>query len=95
MRVNDTTYVQTELSEDEYERFCELADEQGLSLEKAGHEAILEWIKRQQQAGPNDSAFTVLDDLELSPSPESIATDARDEDDLVEEWHGNDESFID
>lgn len=93
MSSNDTKHVQTELSEDEYERFREFAREQGLSLKEAGHEALVEWIERQQRADPADPAFTVLDELEAESLPDSAATDARDEDDLVEEWHGSDESF--
>lgn len=90
---NDTKHVQTELSEDEYERFREFAREHGLSLKEAGHEALLEWVERQQQADPNDRAFTVLDDLEADSLPGSAETDAREAADLVEEWHGGDESF--
>lgn len=93
MSSNDTKHVQTELSEDEYERFREFAQEHGLSLKEAGHEALIEWIERQQRADPNDPAFTVLDEFEGTSLPESAATDARDEDDLVEEWHGTDEPF--
>jgi len=93
MSSNDTKHVQTELSEDEYERFREFAREHGLSLKKAGHEALIEWIERQQQADPNDPAFTVLDDLEDESLPAAAATDAREEDDLVDEWHGGDESL--
>lgn len=89
MSSNDTKHVQTELSEDEYERFREFAREQGLSLKEASQEALIEWIERQQRPDPSDPAFTVLDDLER----ESAKTDARSEDDLVEEWHGSDESF--
>lgn len=93
MSSNDTKHVQTELSEDEYERFREFAKEHGLSLKEAGHEALIEWVERQQQADPNDRAFTVLDELEGDSLPASAETDAREEDDLVEEWDGNDESF--
>ena len=93
MSDNDTKHVQTELSEDEYERFREFAREHGLSLKEAGHEALIEWIERQQRADPNDPAFTVLDDLETDALPASAETDAREEDDLVEEWDGSDESF--
>ena len=93
MSSNDTKHVQTELNEDEYERFCEFAREHGLSLKEAGHEALIEWIERQQQADPNDPAFTILDDLEDEARSTSAATDAREEDDIVEEWHGSDESF--
>jgi hypothetical protein len=92
MSRNETKHVQTELSEGEYERFQQFAREHGLSLKEAGHEALIEWIERQQRPDPNDPAFTVLDDLEADALPESAATDARDEADLVEEWHGSDES---
>ena len=94
MSSNDTKYVQTELNEEEYERFRKFAEEHGLSLKEAGHEAVLEWIERQQQIDPNDAAFTVLDDLDNSSVLRTAHTDAREEDDLVEEWHGNDESFV-
>lgn len=93
MSSNDTKHVQTELSEDEYERFRKFAREHGLSLKEAGHEALIEWIERQQRADPNDPAFTVLEELEASSLPDTAATDAREEDDLVEEWHGGDEPF--
>ncbi|WP_049979522.1 hypothetical protein [Halolamina rubra] len=93
MSSNDTKHVQTELNEDEYERFRQFANEHGLSVKEASHEALVEWIERQQQADPNDPAFTVLDDLEDESLPASVATDAREEADLVEEWDGSDESF--
>lgn len=94
MSSNDTKHVQTELNEDEYERFREFAREHGLSLKQAGHEALIQWVERQQQADPNDRAFTVLDELEADSLPASAETDARNEDDLVEEWDGNDETFM-
>lgn len=93
MSSNDTKHIQTELSEDEYEQFREFADEHGLSLKEAGYEAVIEWVERQKQADPNDRAFTVLDELDSSSLPETAETDARSEDDLVEEWHGSDETF--
>lgn len=93
MSRNDTKHVQTELSEDEYERFREFAREHGLSLKEAGYEALIEWIERQERPDPHDPAFTVLDELGAESLPESAQTDARDEDDVVEEWHGTDESF--
>ncbi|WP_248898177.1 UPF0449 family protein [Haloplanus halobius] len=93
MSSNDTKHLQTELTEDEYERFRKYAREHGLSLKGTGHQALIEWIERQQQADPNDPAFTLLDDLEDEPLPASAATDAREEADLVDEWHGSDESF--
>lgn len=94
MSSNDTKYVQTELNEEEYERFRKFAQEHGLSIKEAGHKALIEWIERQQQANPNDPAFTVLDNLDNSSLPETAQTDASEEDDLVDEWHGNDESFL-
>ena len=93
MSSNDTKHVQTELDEDEYERFREFAREHGLSIKEAGHEALIEWIERRQQADPNDPAFTVLDELDADSLPESAATDARDEDDLIDEWRGSEASF--
>lgn len=93
MSSKDSKHVQTELSEAEYERFREFAREQGLSLKDASHEALIEWIERQQQADPNDPAFTVLDALADEAPPPTAATDARTEADLVEEWHGSDESI--
>ncbi|USZ71513.1 hypothetical protein [Natronosalvus halobius] len=93
MSSNDTKHVQTELTGDEYEQFREFAREHGLSLKEAGHEALIEWVERQQRADPNDRAFTVLDELEEDSLPTSAETDARDEDDLLEKWDGSEESF--
>lgn len=92
MSSNDTKHVQTELSENEYEQFREFASEHGLSLKEAGREAVIEWIERQQHPDPDDPAFTVLTDLEDESLPASAATDARQEEDLGDEWHGSDES---
>lgn len=64
-----------------------------MSLEETGHAALIGWVERQQRADPNDRAFTVLDDLEVDSLPESAETDTRNEDDLVDEWHGSDEYF--
>jgi hypothetical protein len=91
MSSHDTKHVQTELTEDEYERFRSFAQEHGLSLKEAGREAVIEWIERQQRADPNDRAFTVLEELEAASLPDTAETDARKEDDLVDEWHGDDE----
>lgn len=93
MNENDFKHVQTELTEDEYERFRQFASEQGLSLKEAGREALVSWIERQQRADPNDPAFTVLDELEEMSRSGTAETDARDEDDLVEEWNGDDVAF--
>lgn len=93
MSNDDTRHVQTELDEEAYERFREFASEHGLSLKEAGHEALIEWIERQERPDPNDRAFTVLDDLETATLTEASKTDAREETDLVDEWHGSDEPF--
>ncbi|SDY86558.1 hypothetical protein [Halopenitus persicus] len=42
MSSNDIKHVQTELTEDEYERFWKFASEHGLSLKEVGHEALIE-----------------------------------------------------
>lgn len=93
MSNDDTKQVQTELDAEKYERFREFARERGLSIKEAGHEAIVEWIQREQQVDPTDPAFTVLEELEEESLPTSATTDAREEADLVGEWHGSDESF--
>lgn len=92
MSSDDAKHVQTELSDEEYEQFRSFARERGLSLKEAGREAMVEWVERQHRADPDDPAFTVLDDLEADSS-ESDETDARTEDDLVDEWHGSDVAF--
>lgn len=90
---SNTKHVQTELDEKEYERLREFAEEHELSIKEAGHEALVEWIERQQRADPNDRAFTVLDELDADSLPKSADTDARSEDDLIDEWDSNNEAF--
>ena len=84
-------HVQTELSPDEYEAFRRLARERGLSVKAACREAIVDWVTRHQDPDPDDRAFTVLDELE-APSRATAETDALAEDDLVEDWSGDDVS---
>lgn len=91
-------HVQTVLTEDEYERFQRFAREAGLSLKEAGHQALVEWIERQHRPDPRDPAFTVLDGLDDAASggeaaDSSATTDAREGDDLVEGWRGDDAAF--
>ena len=93
MSGNDTKHVHIELRADEYERLREFARERGLSLKDAGHDALIEWIDRQQRLDPLDRAFTIFDKLEAESLPASAQTNAREEADLVAEWHGHDESF--
>lgn len=89
----ESTHVQTELSGTEYEQFRKFASERGLSIKDAGHEALVEWVERQQRVDPTDPAFTVLEDLDAESLPPSAETDARDLDDLIEEGDGDDEEF--
>lgn len=86
MSQEGTTHVQTELDRSTYETFRTLARERGLTVKEAGHEALLEWVDRQRRADPNDRAFTVLDELDTAAAAE---TDARREDDLVDDWTGD------
>lgn len=93
MASNETKHVQTELDEDEYEAIRQLAEERDLSLKSAVHEALVDWIDRQQRADPNDRAFTVLDELEEEGLPDTAATDARNESDLVDDWHEDEQDL--
>lgn len=93
MSRQETTHVQTELTGNEYEAFRTLAQEEGLTLKEACHQAVTDWIARQRSADPHDPAFTVLDELESAELPESAATDASEESDLVDEWEGSSEDW--
>lgn len=93
MSQTDRKHVQTELTEDEYESFQEIATERGMTVKEAGHEALVRWVERQQHPDPADRAFTVLDELDARSLPSTAATDARQESDIVEEWRGGDVSF--
>jgi hypothetical protein len=90
MSKQDHKHVQTALEPDEYESLRQFADERGLTVKEATREALVEWVERQRRVDPNDPAFTVLDELE---APSTEATDARDEDDQVESWSGNQVDF--
>jgi len=92
MASNETKHVQTELDEDEYEAIRQLANERGLSLKAAVREALVDWIDRQRRADPNDRAFTVLGELDDEP-PNTAATDARNEPDLVDDEDGEGPDF--
>ncbi|WP_254546361.1 hypothetical protein [Halomarina pelagica] len=93
MSSDDSKHVQTELSGEEYERFRTFARERGLTVKEASREALVGWVERQRQADPNDRAFTVLDELDDASLPAMAETDARREDDLVDEWRGTDVEF--
>lgn len=89
--IDDPKHVQTELTPEEYDSFRRMARERGLSVKAAVREAIVDWVDRHRQPDPNDRAFTVLDELN-EPGDGLAATDAVAEDDLVEEWSGDDVS---
>ncbi len=93
MPTSDSKHVQTELDSNEYERLRRFAEERGLSIKEAVHEALVAWIERQQQPDATDPAFTVLEDLDAAGLPETAATDASTEGDLVDEWDGDDAQF--
>lgn len=88
MSRNGSKHVQTELSTEEYEALRELADKLGMTVKEAGHEALVSWVESQQSPDPDDPAFTVLDDLDQGSS--RVTTDAREEDDVVTDWSGED-----
>jgi len=90
MSKNGTKHVQTALDPDEYESLREFADERGLTVKEATREALVEWVERQRRADPNDPAFTVLDELD---APATRTTDAREVDDQVESWSGDEIDF--
>jgi hypothetical protein len=93
MSDSDSRHVQTELTGEEYKAFREFARERGMTVKEAGREALVKWVERQQRADPYDPAFTVLDELDEASLPESATTDARREDDLVDDWSGGNVDF--
>jgi len=93
MSDSDSRHVQTELAGDEYEAFRQYAQERGMTVKEAGREALVNWVERQQRVDPYDPAFTVLDELDEPSLPASATTDARREEDLVDDWSGNDVEF--
>lgn len=86
--MSESTYVQTELSDEEYRHFKALAQERGLSLTAALREATEVWMEKQKQVDPDDPLFEILEELDREPPPEKSRTNAATEDDLVEEWSG-------
>lgn len=90
MSENASKHVQTELDEEEYDTLRKFAEERDLTIKEACHKALVSWIERQRRADPGDRAFTVLDELDDDSLPSTAATDARHEDDPVDEWTGDD-----
>lgn len=90
MSHNESKYVQTELDGAEYETLREIAEERDSTIKEAFRGAIVSWIERQRQVDPTDRAFTVLEELDDDSLPSTATGDARHEDDLVDEWTGDD-----
>lgn len=89
----DTTPIQAELPANEYQAFRDLAQEHGLTLTDACHQAVTEWIDRHRRVDPQDPAFTVLNALENEALSASAATDSREESDPVDQWKGSREDW--
>jgi hypothetical protein len=87
--MSETTHIQTEVTDTTYEVFQELARERGLSLKSALREATEDWIEQQQQVDPDDPLFTLVAEAASEPTPDAPQTNASTEDDLVEEWSGD------
>lgn len=86
--MSDTKHVQTEFGDEEYEEFRELASERGLSLKGALKEAAENWMHEQRRVDPDDPLFDILDEVERATPSDAPETDARAEDDLIDEWDG-------
>ena len=85
------TYIQTEVSDDEYERLRRIAEQRDLSIREALREATTTWIEQQEKVDTDDALFSSVDDLRERSSGQH-RTDLRDEDDLVEEWEAEAEA---
>jgi len=59
---SDGTVVQTELDDDEYERFRRIADREGLSLKEALRRAATEFASSRERHDPDDPFFVGADD---------------------------------
>ncbi len=84
--MSESKHVQTELTNEEYQKFKTLAEERGLSLTAALHEAVEQWMENRHEVDPNDALFDVLSELDQEPAPGAPRTNATTEADLIEEW---------
>lgn len=82
------THVQTEVSEDEYERLRQVAEQRGLSIREALREATELWLEEQEAVDTDDPLFTSVERLR-NDSTQGTRTSLDEEDDLVEEWNGD------
>lgn len=88
------THIQTEVPEDEYERLRTLAEERDLTIREALRQATELWIERQEAVDPEDTAFTSVEAIREQASHRTgTVTTATTEDDLVEEWSGDADSY--
>lgn len=88
------THIQTEVPEDEYERLRTLAEERDLSIREALRQATELWIEQQDAVNPEDSVFTSVDAVRDGASHRTrTATTVTTEDDLVEEWAGDTDTY--
>lgn len=88
------THIQTEVPEDKYERLRTLAEERGLSIREALRQATELWIERQEAVDPEDPVFRSVEAVRDGASHRTrTATTVTTEDDLVEEWTGDADSY--
>ena len=87
------THVQTEVSDEDYERLRTLAEEQDLSIREALREATELWIETRDAVDPDDPLFTSVEALRDDPGNDRASTDVRTAEDLVEEWRGDSETY--
>lgn len=85
------THIQTEVSDDEYERLRQIAEQRDLSIREALREATATWIEQQEEVDTTDPLFSSVDSLRERSSGQHQTT-LRNEDDLVEEWESDAES---
>jgi hypothetical protein len=85
------THIQTEVSDEEYERLQQVADQQGLSIREALRQATELWLEEQEAVDTEDPLFTSVEDVR-STSDATEATALSAEDDIVEEWAGDADS---
>jgi len=84
------THIQTEVSDDEYKRLRQIAEQRDLSIREALREATETWIEQQEQVDTTDELFRSVDTLR-ERSVGQQQTTLRNEDDLVESWEGDTE----
>lgn len=87
--MSEMTHIQTEVGEETYEAFRELANERGLSIRAALQEATEAWVEREREVDPDDPLFALVAEAGDGSLPDSAHTNASTEDDLVDDWSGD------